>query len=524
MIKESKYILRRILIGVGIVLCLSFLNGCKVKALSWSDSDMTEIVSMHSGSYNADFKVYYNSTNNRYYWYNSKSPNNYSRYTENASTYSYIACWWDSINDDRFRCILTDVPLYFYYWGNNRYISPLSSITSVNYAGEVNIITNNKQGNTPGDMAGYENYGIKSNYSVQLLNNAVANPFRASNYDIYHKDNITDLYFQKTSNNIIFPYRIPEFLSFNATPITTNNVITSYIVRPEFSSFDTDNYIYQYSFDNNKWLSLTENEQILRINNNSTIYVRVKDKNTNEYIDSATFTITNIGTFYNQQTYNINFSGDYRTENYLTDNMCVFEGSKSEIKQYQIYIDYVPKSSILKYQYQYVPTDSQLNNNNWLNVSSSDNGAFTYVASENGTLYARILDKEDNVLKTSTFQVSSIGKIAIDDIDQQCTKNIFQKFSSNINYGGPVSSLFVIPVTTLNVLYSSMSNSSTCTPIQLGSLLGTNMQFGCYNFKSIVGNEVYNLIDIIFAFVLSVGVFKFILKLYNDLISMKDIN
>lgn len=337
-----------------------------------------------------------------------------------------------------------------------------------------------------------------------------------NNVDVYN-NNFTNILYPSNVSTV----QIPQFLSFNAIPITTNNVITSYTIQPEFSNFDTDNYVYQYSFDSNRWLSLIENKKLLRINNNSKIYVRIKNKNTNEIVDTANLTITNIGTFYNKQTYDIKYSGDYRTENYL-NNSCNSSKSQSTIVEYQIYIDYLPKSSILTYQYQYVSTDSQLDNNNWQNVPSSDNGSITYVASQNGTLYARILDKEKKVLKISTFTVNSIGLLALDN--NECdTNNFFNKLRNDIDYGGPVSSLFILPVSFFSNLYNSMDNSNTCSNIQLGSLFRTNLSLPCVNISRYFGSNVYNIIDFIFSFILLVGIFRFIIKKYNKFISMQDI-
>lgn len=517
MIKESKYILRRILVGVGIVLVLGFLRSNKVFALenvqvSWLNLPYDMVSSNDS--------------------YQLLAQSGSQRIFRNRDSGDFAFCWTTSSE-----CDIMNPSDYFEYTNVGLMIKSTSDVYQniAYFTNDSTLPIIGSGGSAPVNLTS-RTFSVKlykigsltrTPSIVSKIGNSGEIPFTLNGYGSYfnfYSNTSWDNHIKTATSFDILPPSASKIISLNPVKLNSENgVIITYLFSPEFSNFNTDNFVYQYKFGNGTtWLSLTENEQVFRVNNNGTIYVRVKDKNSNEVVDSQTFTITDIGTFATQQDYDISFSGEYRTLNYLNNTTCVSSSNESVIKEYQIYIDYLPKASILKYQYQYVNDGDSLDSNNWSNVSSLDNGSITYVASQNGTLYARILDSTDNVLYTDTFTVDSIGKLGIDSKDN-CVKNFFTKISSNINYGGPVSSLFVIPVNTLNSLYSSMSNSSSCSPIQLGSLLGTNMQFGCYNFKSIVGNEVYNIIDIIFAFVLTIGVFKFILKLYNNFISMKEV-
>ena len=183
-------------------------------------------------------------------------------------------------------------------------------------------------------------------------------------------------------------------------------------------------------------------------------------------------------------------------------------------------IEFIPENSLLRYQYKFVPVDEDPNNIIWT-TSATPN--ISYNTTVNGTIYARITDTEYNQLFAKTFTIPNIGKIGLGVGDTTNNDNNFwTKISSKINYGGPVSSLFVLPVKFLEAIYSPMNNSNSCTPLHIANLFNTSFDLQCVNFKNKLGSNLYNLIDLILAFGLVIGVFKFILKIYNNLISMKD--
>lgn len=514
--RDLKYIIKRILIGVGIILVLSFIRGNKVKALedvqvSWLNSPYSVVSS------NTSYQLLAQSGSQRIF--------------RNRDSGDFAFCWTTSSD-----CDIMNPTDYFEYTN----VGLMIKSTSDTYQ-NIAFFTNNftlptigSGGSAPVNLTSrtfsVKLYKIGSQTLAPSIVSKIGNsgevPFGLMGYGSYFD------YFSNVSwnnywkNPILFdilPPTASTIESLQPTKITNNNVITGYIFRPKFSIFNTDSYVYQYKVgkDSTRWLSLTSNEQQIKINNNIELYVRIKDKNSNEVVDSQTFTITDISQFDTDQNYNIIFSGEYRTENYLNDN--ISSKSQSIIQEYQIYVDYTPKTSILKYQYQYVKNGDSLNNDNWQNVASSDNGSFTYVSTENGTLYARILDSSDNNLYSSTFTVNSIGLLAF-DFNEKGIDNFLTKLSNKINYGGPVSSLFTVPINLLNSLYTPISNSDSCSNLQLGNLLGTNLSLPCVNVKRYLGDSVYNIIDLIMSFFLILGIIRLSINIYNRFISMKDIS
>lgn len=513
--RDLKYILKRILIGVGIVLLLSFIRGYKVKALE--DVDVSWL--------NAPDNVI--TSDDKYQLLAQSGTQRIYKHRDNGT---FAFCWASYT-----QCDLMKPSDYFDY----NYVGLQIKSTSSAYY-DIAYFTNN--GALPTMNSG-PNFTPKFNSStfqvILLRNNSLSNTpsiytqignTNENGFRIYTYPSYFDYFANTNWNNgwkttTLFEFLPPtasSIISLQPTIVSNNNVITGYIFRPKFSNFNLTNYDYQYKFGNGTtWLGLDSNEKILRINSNGTLYVRIKNKNNNEIVDTITYTITNLGSFYDNVDYNITYSGEYRTNNYLNNN--ISSKTQSIIEEYQIYVDYFPKTSILKYQYQYVSTGSSLDDNNWNNVSSLDNGSFTYVASENGTLYARILDKDDNVLFSNSFVVDSIGLLALDS-NIPGVNNFLTKLRDKINYGGPVSTLFNVPISFLSSIYMPISNSDTCTNLSLGNLLGTNLSLPCVNIRRYLGNNVYNIIDLIFSFFLILGIIKMCINIYNKFISMKDIN
>lgn len=523
MIKESRYILRRIFVGVGIVLALSFIRSGKVLAYEDINTNFVES-SMTVNDFNsntndyqllltpyngvAPYKIYYGKSNNSIVL--ATTQHSYEWSLNNLFTINNIAIYSSGTSNNA---------LIFLSEGD---IVSLNSDSYNSYSKTVAIGTSCSRAfcNPSSSSARYstsENYIPALLYTYYYNNNDSKRSSWASQ-DFYVRNSIL-----VNASELQVPPSVPDFVSWHWTKITNNNIITGISLRPEFSIWNTTDYDYQYKIgkDSTTWLSLTENQQLFTFHNNGVmLYIRIKKRSDNSIILGSNFTTANIGTYYDSPEYNINFSGEYRTENYLNNNVSKLQ---SVIKEYSIYVDYFPKNSITKYQYQYITSGTCNDVETWQQVSSLDNGSFTYVASQNGTLCARILDSSDTVQYEDSYEVSTIGELAFDTGSSQ-VKGFFDKISSKINYGGPVGSLFRIPVETLSTLYSTMNNSNSCTPYSLPPIFGTTIQLGCYNFKNIVGNSVYNIIDAIFTFILCFGIFKMALKLYHNLISMKDIS
>lgn len=538
MIKESKYIMRRIIIGVGIAFCLAFLNGCKVKALN---SNVSYVLS---------------SNNNNYYEENDfnflGSFKSYSRYPFNVNLYyKNDLLYFSTVNNslildttqeamDGFSLetiFLQNNSLYDSYTGlyvfdNNAYIKSyyngLNFCYTIKYNNigmiylHLNVIGSNDTISSLFKEGGFNNDNAVGTTNMCADSSIVPNIYNNRDFLVY---NGSPVYDSENNENILIDSSvisnpIPEFLSFNALKTVHNNLLLGYTFAPEFSVFDTENYEYQYRIGlNDIWLTMNENLYEFNVNANTTLYVRIKDKSNNEIIDSSTFTITGVGSFVDTNVdYDIKFNGKYRTQNYLNNN----SSGSSIIQEYEIDVTFVPESSILKYQYQYVLNGNSIDNNGWIDVTlnSSNMGNFTTVVSQNGILYARILDSSDNIMASGSFTINSIGKIAFDNSNDKIL-NKYNNIVNSINFAGPISGLIDIPIKVIGTITTGLAGGLTCSDYQLGRLMGTNLVIPCVNVKARLGESLYMTIDIILSACMAYHIIKMIFDLYNNLVFME---
>lgn len=523
MIKESRYILRRILIGVGIVLCVSFINSCKVKAYDnltndsvsttqWAiidPSPQTELL-VHRNYANYDMYIYHDFINNDIYICSGTITCRKYAISDYNFTYDSVGVQLAN-SSSKTTVILTNGGLP----SCDASISCDINSVSFNFGKPTMVLEFNRYDTY--NM--YLYYSTDSPYYMGRMGNedrykiyATQSTWHYSSYssDVYQTFSITPV-----SNT-------PKFVSWNYKKLVNNNILMGYSFELEFSSFDTNNYIYQYKVgeQSTTWLGLSQNKQSIDINANTTLYVRVKDMQ-NNVIDGASFIVKGVGNFTNSQNikYDINFTGEYRTGGDLQGNQA---GGSAIIDEYQIYTDFIPNSSILKYQYQWVPTGSSLDSNSWVDVilSPTDYGDFTYVVDENGIFYARILDSDNNLKYSATFTVNTIGKLAIDSGNDKITDK-FMSISNKLNIGGPISGIIEVPLKVINIIGTGLAGGLTCSDYSLGSLWGTNLVIPCVNVKQHLGNSLYNTIDIIIACVMIYNIYKMIMDMYTNFIFMR---
>lgn len=527
MIKDFRYIIKRVIIGVLICIAISCINSCKVKALN--NETITFVIPNTEELFSYDLDIdtypyYYGYMSNvtydntpafAVYFAFSDSPFVYSgMQTDNCgnglSIYCYGSMNSNSNNKKRVSLIYNRNTGAVLYDGRE---TPSNFSNGRNY-----IATYNYE-----DFKNYVSSFNYSPYGFPYLDGGVA--FITSN-DIYDFNN--NLVLTKDYINILIS-NVPSILKIDSAPLIKNNILVEMSLFPYFTIFDTDNYDYQYGFasDNelpNIWLSLDTDAQWLQFRSNGTVFVRIKDKSTNEIIDTATFTIDNMGRPVEDEDAYIDISSEYRTENYLNNN--ISSSSYSKIKEVQLYLDYNPKSSFYRYFYQYIPVNNgeyatEPNNNNWEELGSSNNGSRTYVVSQNGVMFAKMEDKDGNVVATANYKVENIGDLASDNPNENNTNAWYNRIGKKLNFGGPIGSLINIPITLLRTIYNGVNGvGGVCYSYNLGSLWGTNLSLPCVNLSHYLG-ALYTTIDIICSSVMIYYIFKMLTMAYDKFLRME---
>ena len=103
--------------------------------------------------------------------------------------------------------------------------------------------------------------------------------------------------------------------------------------------------------------------------------------------------------------------------------------------------------------------------------------------------------------------------------DTNSTINQFLEPTSEETFG-PIADLLLLPLTLLRAFYSGFNG--TCTTFNLGSLYGTNLTLPCIDLRSILGNSLYNTIDIAISLFMILNIVLMCIDIFDRLTSLED--
>lgn len=516
MIKNDfRYIIKKIVIGLGIFIGIFYFKSCNVHALN--DQWYTLMQSQSQPGFPC-FE------NNHIYTYVING-NTYEFKVQNGGIYFNNTYVTSDSNVCRGFVLGTNsnnqVVLYYYTnqgyfmsyynnWGNIPNITEFPFVIN-NLAQSGNVIKLTYEGNTlvGSSSPTCTNGTIHNKNNCFWFNNYNFNVYGIRMLRMIYNDNSNSIYYYTNFGTpVIIPPTESKIVSLNPQQIVNDNVLLGFNFELEFDNFDTSNFKYYYKFDNGNPISITTNNYNLNYNMNGTLYVWTEDLEEN-VIDSESFTISDIGDIVDSNNmYDILFSSHGKGVN---DNQLYGVYTNVDLN-----VVYKPKTDYLLYQYQYVNENSSLDNNNWV---THDSNILDLNVNVNGTLYARILDDNDNVLYSATFTNSIIGDEIVYNVDNDEVNSFYSGLKAGINYNAPISNLLLFPVT----LFSSILNgmNSTCVDYNLGNLWGTNLKLPCVNVRQYLGDSLYLTIDLILSGVLIFRIMTFIIRCYNGLIFMK---
>lgn len=541
MIKNDiRYIIKKILIGIGICIGLFYFKSCNVHALTLTDR-WYELRDVTNGSFNNSYFSYYPLNTEHTYVINGVqyivkydssyiTINGYSASTNNGlcgnkQCQGYIIAK-DNVTDN----------VYFLVKTNN--VNQLFEFASTNSQSSfpitINRLATSGSGNSfvGGGMIVFDSSGQLISRDINYTNDTYKNNCNINGYqyhcisnnsfDIYGSSlrlsfkNWTYSYSSDFVTPVIVPPNNPEIVSLNARlNKTDSDMLVSVSFFPEFSFIDTDNYNYYAWFEGEKKFLLTENNINFNTQQNTIFYVEITDKEGNT-IDTQTYSVTSIGLIYNGD-YDIQFVTTELTNSDTTnDSDLVID----EINRIDIDITYIPKWVNYKYQYQWVNQNDSLTNN-WVTINNnSDKNNYTYTTRVNGTLHTRILDINNNVLKSSSYTITRIGQLKTYDKNSGRIFNMFNNLNNDINFGGPISNLIILPVNVLETILQA--GGSLCSPYYLGTIGGHPLTLTCVNPEDYLGSSLWSLIDIIVSGCLIYSIAKWLTSLYWNFVMLQN--
>lgn len=493
MMRDFRYIIKKIIIGIGIIIGISMLKSCNVYALE-DTSNMTYI-----GRYTYNDYVYFNyyvDSSNRRLLISRKNQNNTftEQYVNIPDGYNYL------ISVDGLSSIkIYDSELYAewhnsdnrYWYRCRTYQCHAFIINKEPYANYVYTSSTLTYNSSQSYVMSYPNFNTTY-----------------TSFDIYNDNKSQKL----KSKNIDISLGEPEIVSLH--PVlnkTDDNMLVSVSFDIEFSLIDNVNYNYYAWFDGYDKLKIEENNVQLNTQSNTTLFVEITDKNGNS-IDTETYTVSSIGLIYNGS-YDIQF---LTTEYSQSDTENNSDQIYDTINRIDIDMLYIPKWVNYKYQYQYVSENGSLTDNWNLINDNTDNNNHVYTATTNGTMYSRILDSNNNVLYTETYSITRIGQIKTFDKNTDKFYGMFNVIKESLNFGGPISDLIVIPVNVLQAIANA--SNKVCTPYDLGSLWGYHIVLPCIEPEHYLGSALWTTIDLIFSGCMFFAISKWFTSAYYKFI------
>lgn len=85
---------------------------------------------------------------------------------------------------------------------------------------------------------------------------------------------------------------------------------------------------------------------------------------------------------------------------------------------------------------------------------------------------------------------------------------------------GPVADLLLLPLTLFRALYNGFNNS--CSPFNLGTLFNTQLILPCINLSNILGSNLYTILDVAISLFMIYNIILMCINIYDKITSFKD--
>lgn len=168
---------------------------------------------------------------------------------------------------------------------------------------------------------------------------------------------------------------------------------------------------------------------------------------------------------------------------------------------------------------------------------SNCNRIIVYFDNNNGdTNFNTLVSKIQLELGSSATSYENYGEICqnkidetndkLDNIDDTLKDDNIDNSKTTIEdksadaSNSPISSLLTLPLKLLNNIHTGLSG--TCSSLNLGSLLGTDLVLPCINLEQRLGSYLWGLIDYAFCIFLIYNVGMLAVKIWTDVIMMRD--
>ena len=160
-----------------------------------------------------------------------------------------------------------------------------------------------------------------------------------------------------------------------------------------------------------------------------------------------------------------------------------------------------------------------------------NNSANNIISNNNQNSQNIINNNNNNTNQIINYQNQNADKIndSINDVNNSITDNSSTSDNQNNNFINSFSNLFsgvgedfllqffTIPV---NFIKTIIDSSNTCSPISLGSMFGYEFVMPCIDLESILGSNIYHIIDVIITGCIALAFISQVGSIFNDLLEL----
>lgn len=127
-----------------------------------------------------------------------------------------------------------------------------------------------------------------------------------------------------------------------------------------------------------------------------------------------------------------------------------------------------------------------------------------------------------NIINSQTEINNSINDISdtLNDTTQPNTSNFFNNLGNYAPSMTPITDLLNMPYNLINRFLNGFNGS--CSSINLGSLYGTTLVLPCIDLGSLLGSQLWGIIDILFVGIMCLNIGELLIHDFNSLLTLND--
>lgn len=137
----------------------------------------------------------------------------------------------------------------------------------------------------------------------------------------------------------------------------------------------------------------------------------------------------------------------------------------------------------------------------------------------------------NNNLNQPTFEICGNGNQALNDSVDNLNDSIISEESPNTDQNindmndmvasdTPISDLITMPLTLINAYINGVNSS--CSPVNLGNLYGTNLILPCINLEQKLGSNLWHIIDSFFSIFMCYNIGMLFITAFDGITSLRD--